>query len=164
VQLLAYYGLSAVFAFRGLGGYLSDAMSRRMSMQGRLWAQMISMIAQGFLTIWWSTFGTSVVMMIIFIFVQISIGTCYSIVPYVDGRNLLGQSLGVVGAGGNVGAIILARKFQRDDYNDSAEYMGWFTIVLAFLTPLIVIKGYRGLIIWEGGPSSKQTAWTVGAG
>ena len=142
------YGVSAVFA-RGLGGYLSDEMNKRMSMQGRLWAQMVSMTLQGFLTIWWARtdmFGTSVVVMIIFsVIVQVSIGTCYSIVPYVDGTST-GSVAGIVGAGGNVGAIILGLKFRSDNYADSAEYMGWFTILLALLTPLIIIKGYRGLI------------------
>ena len=118
-------------------------------MQGRLWTQMISMSLQGFLAIWWArsdTFGTSVVVMLIFsILVQISIGTCYSIVPYVDGTNT-GSVAGIVGAGGNVGAIILGLKFRSDDYADSAEYMGWFTLFLSLLTPLIIIKGYRGLI------------------
>lgn len=142
------YGLSAVFG-RGLGGYFSDTMNKRMSMQGRLWAQMASMALQGILTIWWArsdTFGISVVVMLIFsVVVQISIGTCYSIVPYVDGTNT-GSVAGIVAAGGNVGAIILGLKFRSDDYADSAEYMGWFTLLLALLTPLIIIKGYRGLI------------------
>jgi MFS transporter, NNP family, nitrate/nitrite transporter len=142
------YGLSAVFA-RGFGGYISDEMFKRMSMKGRLWTQMMSMVLQGILAICWSnlsSFESSVVMMVIFsIVVQISIGACYSIVPYVDGMNT-GSVAGIVGAGGNVGAIILCLQFRRADYGDAAAYMGWFTIALALLTPFIVIKGYRGLL------------------
>lgn len=73
-------------------------------------------------------------------------GTCFGIVSYVDGPNT-GTVAGIVGAGGNVGAVWLGRIFMHNpNYQDSMEYMGWFTVVLAFLTPLIVIKGYRGLL------------------
>lgn len=73
-------------------------------------------------------------------------GTCFGIVSYVDGPNT-GTVAGIVGAGGNVGAVWLGRIFMTNaDYQDSMEYMGWFTVVLAFLTPLVVIKGYRGLL------------------
>jgi NNP family nitrate/nitrite transporter-like MFS transporter len=75
-----------------------------------------------------------------------SMGTCFGIVSYVDGPNT-GTVAGIVGAGGNVGAVWLGRIFMNNaNYQDSMEYMGWFTVVLAFLTPLIVIKGYRGLL------------------
>lgn len=98
----ALYGTLAVFA-RGLGGWVSDALSEHLSMKGRLWAQMLSMILQGIFTIWWSrldTLGPSIIMMVVVsILVQTSIGTCFSIVPYVDGQNT-GSVAGIVGAGG----------------------------------------------------------------
>jgi NNP family nitrate/nitrite transporter-like MFS transporter len=96
------YGMSAIFA-RGLGGYFSDALNQRLSMRGRLLAQMLSMIVQGLSTIYWArldTLGPSIFMMVVVsIVVQTSIGTCFSIVPYVDGPNT-GSVAGIVGAGG----------------------------------------------------------------
>ena len=143
------YGISAIFA-RGLGGYLSDEMNKRMSMQGRLWTQLVSMLVQGVFAIWWARIDTireSIVVMIIFsIIVQISIGTCYSIVPYVDGINT-GSVAGIVGAGANFGAIVFGLKFSSDDYASSAVFMGLVTIILAMLTLLIRIKGYRGILM-----------------
>jgi nitrate/nitrite transporter NarK len=71
-------------------------------------------------------------------------GTCYGVVPYVDSPNT-GSVAGIVGAGGNVGAAILGLFFIKHQYNKAMEYMGWFTIATSLLTPLIVIKGYRGI-------------------
>lgn len=98
------YGISAVFA-RGLGGWLSDAVSTKYSLQGRLWVQLLCMVVQGLLNIWFARsarLGISMASMVVFsILVQMSMGACYGIVPYVDGPNT-GSVAGIVGAGGNV--------------------------------------------------------------
>ena len=80
-----------------------------------------------------------------------SMGTCFGIVPYVDGPNT-GSVAGIVGAGGSIGAVILARIFMTTEYAKAMEYMGWFTIFTAVFTPLIVVKGYRGLIFGSDEP------------
>jgi hypothetical protein len=72
-------------------------------------------------------------------------GTCYGIVPYVDSPNT-GSVAGIVGAGGNVGAALLGMFFMSHEYETAMEYMGWFTIVMALLTPMIVVKGYSGIL------------------
>lgn len=72
-------------------------------------------------------------------------GTCFGIVPYVDGPNI-GSVAGIVGAGGNVGAAILGKIFMMYDYADAMEAMGWLTFASAWITPLIVVKGYKGLL------------------
>ena len=72
-------------------------------------------------------------------------GTCYGIVPYVDSANT-GSVAGIVGAGGNVGAVILGILFMTHDYDAAMEYMGWFTVGTSFITPLIVIRGYKGIM------------------
>jgi nitrate/nitrite transporter NarK len=72
-------------------------------------------------------------------------GTCYGIVPYVDSPNT-GSVAGIVGAGGNVGAVILGLLFMNYEYGLAMEYMGWFTIGMGLLTPLIVIKGSKGIL------------------
>ena len=77
--------------------------------------------------------------------VQMSMGTCYGVVPYVDSPNT-GSVAGIVGAGGNVGAAILGLFFIKYEYPNAMEYMGWFTIATGLLTPLIVIKGYSGIL------------------
>ena len=143
------YGISAIFA-RGLGGWISDRLYTRMSLKGRLWAQLISMVLQGLLIVVWARtdrVGPSIILMILFsVMVQTSTGTCFAIVPYVDGPNT-GSVAGIVGAGGSFGAVLLGNVFRAEyKYKEAAEYMGWFSIAMALLTPLIVVKGYRGLL------------------
>lgn len=156
------YGLSAVFA-RGVGGWISDKASDKFSLRGRLWVQLVCIVMQGLLNIWFARttrLDHSVVIMVVFsILVQMSMGTCYGIVPYVDGPNT-GSIAGIVGGGGNVGAALLARMFMTVDYAKAMEYMGWFTIFTSLFTPFIVIRGYRGILFGtddaEGSASRKQ--------
>jgi len=73
-------------------------------------------------------------------------GTCYGIVPYVDHPNT-GTITGIVGAGGNVGGAFLGYLFiYFNDYPRAMEYMGYFTLATALLTPWIVIPGHRGIV------------------
>ena len=51
-----------------------------------------------------------------------------------------------MGAGGNVGAAILAAVFMKAHYGFAMEVMGYLTLGTALLTPLIVIPGYRGIM------------------
>jgi len=76
VGVIAFlYGISAVYA-RALGGYLSDFMGEHLSLRGRLLAQFLCMLVQGFLNVWFARMDVlfpSVGMMVVFsIFVQVS--------------------------------------------------------------------------------------------
>ena len=146
------YGISAIFA-RGLGGWLSDAVDSKFSLRGRLWVQLVCMLVQGSLNIWFARTSNLIhslcILVVWSIVIQMSMGSCYGIVPYVDSPNT-GSIAGIVGAGGNFGAALLAFIFMKVDYAVAMEYMGWFTIVLALISPCIVIRGYRG-ILWDGG-------------
>eukprot|EP00934_Nitzschia_sp_Nitz4_P004365 Nitzschia sp. Nitz4//scaffold234_size30613//21298//23176//NITZ4_007965-RA/size30613-augustus-gene-0.26-mRNA-1//1//CDS//3329543422//4355//frame0 len=155
------YGFAAIYA-RGLGGYISDRLGDRFHLYGRLWIHFAFMLAQGGLNIWFARtidLGRSIVIMVIFsIVVQMSMGTCYGIVPYVDSANT-GSVAGVVGAGGNVGAALLGLFFINFEYDTAMAYMGWFSITMGLLTPMIVIKGYRGILFGQDDhddPSRKQ--------
>jgi NNP family nitrate/nitrite transporter-like MFS transporter len=72
-------------------------------------------------------------------------GTCFGIVPYVDGPNT-GTIAGIVGAGGNVGAVIFLNVFKSQGDSVAFTFMATFSLAAALLTPLIVIKGYRGIL------------------
>lgn len=154
------YGLSAIFA-RGAGGWLSDAAFNRFSLRGRLWAQWICMVTQGILNVWFARtdrLGSSLTIMVLFsILIQMSMGTCYSIVPYVDGPNT-GSVAGIVGAGGNVGGAIFAVIFMHADYHGTAmELMGWLTCVTACFSPFLAVRGYRGILFGtEDSPESDR--------
>jgi len=84
-------------------------------------------------------------------------GTCFGIVPYIDGPNI-GSVAGITAAGGNVGGAVCSILFMSYDYDWAMELMGWLTITASFLTPLIVVKGYKGLLFGtedEEGSSAK---------
>lgn len=89
------YSLAALYA-RGVGGYLSDTLSSRSgarnSIRARLWAQLACLLIQGILNIILartdSSLSLNLTTLVIFsIFVQMSMGTCFGIVPYVDRLN-----------------------------------------------------------------------------
>jgi NNP family nitrate/nitrite transporter-like MFS transporter len=142
------YGFSALYA-RGFGGYISDKIGDRFSLRGRLCIHFLCMIAQGGMNICFAkaqSLNASLVSMVtLSIFIQMSTGTCYGIVPFVDSANT-GSVAGIVGGGGNVGAVLLGLVFIYNDYRDSLLYTAYCTIGSALLTPLIVIKGYKGLL------------------
>jgi NNP family nitrate/nitrite transporter-like MFS transporter len=155
------YGFSALYA-RGLGGYISDKIGDRFSLSGRLWIHFCSMIAQGGMNIWFArakSLNTSLVIMFVFaILIQMSTGTCFGIVPFVDSANT-GSVAGIVGAGGNVGAVIMGLIFMYNEYEDAFGYMAYCTIGSALLTPLIIIKGYKGMLFGKDDhddPTRKQ--------
>jgi NNP family nitrate/nitrite transporter-like MFS transporter len=141
------YGCSALWA-RGVGGYISDKIGDRFSLGGRLWIHFFCMMTQGGTNIWFArskTLNDSLLAMVIFsIFIQMSTGTCYGIVPFVDSANT-GSVAGIVGGGGNFGAVILGLVFMYNGYKTSFEIMAYCTIASALLTPFIVIKGYKGM-------------------
>ena len=78
-------------------------------------------------------------------FFQMSCGTCFGIVPFIDASNT-GSIAGIVGAGGNVGAIIFGNIFRLYDYRYAFDYMGFFALLMSLLTPFIVVKSYRGIL------------------
>ena len=49
-------------------------------------------------------------------------------------------------AGGNVGGAFCSFLFMTVEYDWAMEIMGWLTVVSSFLTFLIVVKGYKGLV------------------
>ena len=85
-------------------------------------------------------------------------GTCFGIVPYIDGPNI-GTVAGITASGGNVGGALCCLLFMFHDYDWAMELMGWMTVGSSFLTFLIVVKGYSGLLFGkedEDGSDSKR--------
>lgn len=131
---------------RACGGMLSDWANTKLKMRGRLIAQMFCLFFEGIALIVFSrmeTVASAVPMLIIFsVFVQSAEGTTYAVVPYVV-PEAKGAVTGVVGAGGNIGAVCWGLIFLFSGQNDSDCYMiiGYIVIGLSLLTPLIFLKG-----------------------
>jgi NNP family nitrate/nitrite transporter-like MFS transporter len=105
--IASIFGWMNLFA-RGLGGFTSDYLNTRMGMRGRLLAQSLLLFVEGILVFVFSnsnSLAASIVCMVFFsLFVQAAEGSTYGIVPYVDPAST-GSIAGIVGAGGNVGAV-----------------------------------------------------------
>lgn len=103
----ASFGLLALFA-RALGGYVSDRIARRFGLDGRGLLLFALILGEGLGLLWFAqaeTVALAVVAMITFgLFTHMACGATYALVPFVD-RQALGGVAGIVGAGGNVGAV-----------------------------------------------------------
>ena len=82
------------------------------------------------------------------LFVQAAEGSSYGIVPYVNPR-YTGSVCGIVGAGGNVGAVIFGLCFRELDYETAFVIMGVSILISACLSAFIYIKGHAGLFTGE---------------
>ena len=95
---------------RATGGMLSDLVALRWGMRGRLWCLWILQMMGGAFLMGMSvvdySLGATVAVMIIFsIFCQQACGAHFGIVPFVSRRSY-GVVSGIVGAGGNTGAVV----------------------------------------------------------
>jgi NNP family nitrate/nitrite transporter-like MFS transporter len=101
------FGLLALFA-RAVGGILSDRFAQRSGLDARTKLLFALMIGEGVGLLWFSRTSTAslaVTAMITFgLFTHMACGATYALVPFID-RKALGGVAGIVGAGGNVGAV-----------------------------------------------------------
>ncbi len=101
------FGLLALFA-RALGGYVSDKMALRGNINSRVTLLFMLMIGEGVGLLWFAKADTvtfAVIAMLVFgMFTHMACGATYALVPFIDSK-ALGGVAGIIGAGGNVGAV-----------------------------------------------------------
>lgn len=106
--ITSLFGLMNLFA-RAIGGIFSDVLRKYQGLPGRLLALYLCLFVEGILLIIFSQIRTIplaiVTTVILSLFVQMSEGATYAVVPYVLLRRV-GIVAGFVGAGGNAGALI----------------------------------------------------------
>ena len=88
--------------------------------------------------------GAIVALMTFSLFVQGAEGSTFGIVPYLN-PSVTGTVAGLVGAGGNAGAIVFSIMFRQMEYRNAFFYMGASTAVVSLLSNFVWIKGYEGL-------------------
>merc|ERR1712100_30316 len=108
--IASLFGWMNLFA-RGLGGYFSDLANAKLGMQGRIIVHTLYLLAEGAILVIFSrvdSIAHAIITLVLFsCCVQAAEGTTFAIVPYVAPK-ALGSVSGVVGAGGNLGIIIMA--------------------------------------------------------
>ena len=101
------FGLLALFA-RALGGWVSDKMAQRGTINSRVTLLFIMMIGEGLGLLWFAKADSvtfAVIAMLVFgLFTHMACGATYALVPFIDTK-ALGGVAGIIGAGGNVGAV-----------------------------------------------------------
>ena len=103
----ASFGLLALFA-RALGGWLSDRCAARGDLNSRVTVLFLLMIGEGLGLLWFANadgIAFALIAMLCFgLFTHMACGATYALVPFVAPQ-ALGGVAGIVGAGGNVGAV-----------------------------------------------------------
>lgn len=101
------FGLLALFA-RALGGWLSDKAAARRGLDVRATLLFVLIVGEGLGLMGFAhadSMVPAVMAMLVFgLFTHMACGATYALVPFID-RKALGGVAGVIGAGGNVGAV-----------------------------------------------------------
>jgi len=127
------FGMMNLFA-RALGGIVSDKCNRRWGLRGRAMLLGCTIGAEGLTMMLFSRMTVLplaiAAMMFTGLFVKMSNGANYSVVPFVN-RKALGAVAGIVGAGGNAGAVLAGFLFKTSSLTYSGAFLILGVVILA---------------------------------
>ena len=127
------FGLLNIFA-RTLGGNLSDRCARQSGLKGRAIFLGTVLFMEGFGLVifsWMTVLPRAIaVMMLTGLFVKMANGATFAIVPFVN-KKALGAVAGIVGAGGNFGAVCFGFLFRAEGLSYSLMFFLLGLIVIA---------------------------------
>lgn len=134
------FGLMNIFA-RTLGGVFSDCLARGRGLQGRVLFLGGTLLFEGLALMLFSKMAVlpvAVITMIVFsLFVQMAEGATFSIVPFINKKSL-GSVAGIVGAGGNAGAVAFGFLLRAENlsYGSALFVIG---IIVCCVAPLALL-------------------------
>ena len=138
--IAASFGLMNVFA-RTLGGIFGDNFASLWGLRGRSFWLFIVLLGEGLALMLFSRMDVlflAVPMLVIFsLFTQMSEGATYSVVPFVN-KKALGAVAGIVGAGGNAGAVAAGFLFKSEMAWNNAFLMIGIMVVCASVLALFI--------------------------
>ena len=136
------FGLMNIFA-RTLGGIAGDAFGERWGLKGRVHLLGGVLLLQGLALILFSRMAAlplAIVTMVLFsLFVQMASGATFSVVPFVNKR-ALGSVAGIVGAGGNAGAVAAGFLFRGPVLSWPSAFMSLGIAVVAVSGLSLVVR------------------------
>jgi len=138
------FGGMNIFA-RALGGIVSDKVGRRFGLKGKGALLGLLLVLEGIGITLFAASGSllvAVVSMLVFaLFLKMANGCTYGIVPFINTDNM-GVVSGVVGAGGNIGAMLIGFLFKSEHltYADAFQYIG---IGVVFVGLLVVVTKFQ---------------------
>jgi NNP family nitrate/nitrite transporter-like MFS transporter len=145
--LASVFGFMNLFA-RALGGIISDKVGKAYGLRGKGFLLAGFLVMEGMGIILFSHAGTltlAIISMLLFaLFLKMANGGTYSIVPFVN-KDAIGSVAGIVGAGGNIGAMLVGFLFKSKNitYSQAFYYIGVGVAIvglLVLLTHLLATK------------------------
>lgn len=132
----ASFGLMNIFA-RTLGGIFGDNYGALWGLKGRAFWLFICLFCEGLALMLFSQMQVlflAIPTLILFsLFTQMAEGATYSVVPFIN-KKALGAVAGVVGAGGNAGAVAAGFLFKGSiDWSEAFLIIGMVVTVASFL-------------------------------
>ncbi|HHB83723.1 MAG TPA: MFS transporter [Devosia sp.] len=144
--IAASFGLMNIFA-RTLGGIFGDNFGSLWGLKGRSFWLFIVLLGEGLALMLFSQMNVlflAIPTLILFsLFTQMAEGATYSVVPFIN-KKALGAVAGVVGAGGNAGAVAAGFLFKGAiEWNDVFFIIGAVVVAASFLSFLIRFSPQR---------------------
>ncbi len=140
-MIAGLFGLMNLFA-RTMGGYFSDRFAQRSGLQGRVRFLFIVLFCEGLALVLFSQMNVLVLavgsMILFSLFTQMAEGATFGLVPFMN-RKALGSVAGIVGAGGNAGAVAAGFLFKAESlsYQQGLFYLGCAVTMAAFCAFLV---------------------------
>jgi NNP family nitrate/nitrite transporter-like MFS transporter len=138
------FGLMNIFA-RTTGGIIGDRFGLKGGLRGRVKWLFIALLVESVALMIFSRMTVlpiAIGSMIVFsLFVQMSEGATYSVVPFIN-KKALGSVSGIVGAGGNMGAVGAGFLFRAENLSwpQALLILGGFVLFCSFFTFLVTFS------------------------
>lgn len=135
------FGLMNLFA-RSLGGYFGDKAGIKFGLRGRVIFLFFVLLIEGLALMLFSKMTVlpiAIASMILFsLFVQMSEGATFSVVPFIN-KKAVGSISGIVGAGGNAGAVAAGFLFKAEniDYPTALFIIGAVVVGISLISFLV---------------------------
>jgi NNP family nitrate/nitrite transporter-like MFS transporter len=133
--LASIFGWINIFA-RALGGIVSDKVGKRFGFNGKVSLLAILLLLEGVGIVLFANSGglvMAITMMFFFgLCLKMANGATYSIVPFVNPK-AVGSVAGIVGAGGNIGAMLIGFLFKSMSYSTAFLYLGSGVFVVGLI-------------------------------
>jgi MFS transporter, NNP family, nitrate/nitrite transporter len=147
------FGLMNIFA-RALGGIFGDKAGKKFGLQGRILILAVFLLAEGVGIMVFSemqVLSWAIATMLLFaLFLKMSNGATYAVVPFIN-RQAIGVVSGIVGAGGNVGAVLAGFLFKSESlsYRESLFIIGIAVVVVGAISFLMAIPRKAALDLFR---------------
>jgi len=138
------FGMMNIFA-RALGGMFGDKAGKKFGLQGRIFVLGAFLFCEGLGIMLFSAMDVlpwAIATMLLFaLFLKMSNGATYSVVPFINNK-AIGAISGIVGAGGNVGAVLAGFLFKSEtvSYQESLFIIGITVTVVSVISLLLSLS------------------------